>query len=50
MNISMMKEKKMKNIELVMGCIRMIYGKYQTRNVNQYEQGIIQVRKANEIP
>ena len=50
MNISMMKEKKMKNIELLMGCVRMICGKYQTWNVNQYEQRTIQVSKANEIP
>ena len=27
-----------KNIELLMECIRMMCGKYRTRNVNRYEQ------------
>ena len=30
--------KEKKNIELPMGYIRMMCGKYQTRNVNWYEQ------------
>ena len=27
-----------KNIELLMECIRMMYGKYRTQNANRYEQ------------
>ena len=48
MNISMRKKEsdeyihdekeKRKNIELMIGCIRMMCGKYQTHKENRYEQ------------